>query len=98
MATSRYTFTPRIMGRSRFATSAASSRIYDAVMKGKIGFTPVTLKGGQRLDHIAGATYGSASLWWVIAAASGIGWGMQLPAGTILRVPKNLSDVILLLR
>jgi nucleoid-associated protein YgaU len=98
MATSRYTFTPRIKGRSRFATSAASSRIYNAVMKGKIGFTPVVLKGGQRLDHIAGAKYGSASLWWVIAAASGIGWGMQLPPGTIVRVPKNLSDVMLLIR
>jgi nucleoid-associated protein YgaU len=98
MATSRYTYTPRVAGRSRFGTSRASSTINKAIMSGKLGFTSVVLKGGQRLDHIAGAAYGSASLWWVIAAASGIGWGLQCPPGTIVRVPKSLGEVMQLIR
>jgi len=98
MSTSRYTYTPRVMGRSRFGTSSASSKINRAVMSGQLGFTSIVLKGGQRLDHIAGASYGSASLWWVIAAASGIGWGMQCPPGTIVRIPTKLSEVMLLIR
>jgi hypothetical protein len=36
-------------------------------------------------------------LWWVIAAASGIGWGMQVPPGVILKIPTEPGDVITLL-
>jgi len=47
----------------------------------------------DRLDIIAGREYGNGRYWWVIAAASGIGWGMQVPPGTNLRIPINLGDV-----
>jgi len=98
MAIGRYTYTPRILGRSQIATSSVSSRIYNAVISGNLDFTTAVLKGGQRLDHMAGVAYGASSMWWVIAAASGIGWGMQVPPGTILRIPKNIAEVIQLIR
>lgn len=46
----------------------------------------------DRVEHIAGAVYGDARYWWIIAAASEIGWAMQAPPGTIIKVP-NLNDV-----
>ncbi|MAE81567.1 MAG: hypothetical protein CMB80_02435 [Flammeovirgaceae bacterium] len=98
MAIGRYAYTARLRGRTQIATSQASSRIYEAVMSGRLAFTSSVLKGDQRLDHIAGAAYGSSTMWWVIAAASGIGWGLQVPPGTILRIPKNIGEVIQLIR
>lgn len=46
----------------------------------------------ERVEHIAGALYGESRYWWVIAAASNIGWALQAPPGTVIKVP-NLSDV-----
>lgn len=98
MGASRYTFTPLIKGRSTIATSLVSTRIYNGVISGKIAFSTKTLKEAQRLDHIAAGAYGSSDMWWVIAAASGIGWGLQLPAGTILRIPKSIGQVMTYIR
>ena len=42
---------------------------------------------------IAGDAYNDSSLWWVIAAASGIGWGLQVPPGTVIRIPIDLAQV-----
>jgi nucleoid-associated protein YgaU len=53
-------------------------------------------KPGQRLDILAGKLYGDSSLWWVIAAASGIGWGLQIPGGTVLTVPTDISQIAML--
>ena len=41
----------------------------------------------DRLDTLAGSVYGDGSYWWVLAAASNIGWGMQVPPNTIINVP-----------
>lgn len=41
----------------------------------------------DRLDSIAGAVYGDGRYWWVLAAASNIGWGMQVPPGINIVVP-----------
>jgi len=98
MALSRYAYTPRIQGRSRLATSMNGTRIFNAVISGRLPFSTAVIKEGQRLDHVAGAAYGSGSLWWIIAAASGIGWGLQLPPGTVVRVPKSIKDVMILIR
>ncbi len=94
MGFSRYTFTPTIMGRTRLATSKVSTRIFNGVINGTIPYTSQILKEGQRLDHIAANAYGSADMWWIIAAASGIGWGLQCPAGTVLRIPKNAGQIL----
>lgn len=40
----------------------------------------------DRLDTIAGQFYGDGRYWWVIAAASDIGWGMQVPPGTVITI------------
>lgn len=98
MATSRYSFIPRIKGGRQIGTMRGLRRIYFSVRSGSIPFRTVTLKEGQRLDHIAGRSYGDSDLWWVIAAASGIGWGLQIPPGTILYVPTDLSKVYSLIR
>lgn len=94
MAVSRYSFTQKILGRTTLASNKISRNIYDGVMSGEISFSTQVIKEGQRLDHIAASVYGSSSLWWVIAAASGIGWGLQIPEGTIVRIPDNVNDVI----
>ena len=98
MGISRYTFTPRILNGSILATSSASTRIYNGVMNGSISYSPAVIRESVRLDHIAANAYGSGDLWWVIAAASGIGWGLQLPPGTILRIPKSISQIMTYLR
>lgn len=46
----------------------------------------------DRLDSIAGQFYGDGRYWWIIAAASDIGWGLQVPEGTVVTIV-NLSDV-----
>ena len=51
----------------------------------------------KRLDQLSGESYGDAGYWWVIAAASGIGWGMQVPPGTLIKIPDSLEKVIGLL-
>jgi hypothetical protein len=51
------------------------------------------MKEDARLDVMAGREYGDASLWWVIAAASNIGWGLQVPAGTRILIPATLSQI-----
>jgi len=50
------------------------------------------LNEGERLDTIAGRVYGNARLWWIIAAASGIGWPLQVPPGTQLLIPTDLKQ------
>ena len=53
----------------------------------------MVLTSGHRLDTIAGGVLGDSSLWWTIAVLSGIGWGLQVPPGTRLIVPTNISDI-----
>ncbi len=95
MGISRYTFAKREKGTVN--PSKASFKIRRAMQSGAIQYNLVTMEAGQRLDQIAGKFYGDGSLWWVIAAASGIGWGMQVPPGVVLLVPTDPEEVITLL-
>ncbi len=46
----------------------------------------------ERLDKLALIFYQDASLWWIIAAANGLGKGtLYIPAGINLRIP-SISD------
>ena len=94
MSVGRYTFGKRINRGQGFANPRTSSKIFRACEAGVIPFSTIALRGGQRLDVLAHETYGDASFWWVIAAASGIGYAMQASHGSIIRIPNNLSDVI----
>ena len=60
---------------------------------GLLNLREVILKESQRLDHIAFKELGDPHAWWIIAALSDFGWGMQLPAGTILKIPLNLQVI-----
>jgi hypothetical protein len=72
--------------------SPAPTRIYDAIVGGQVSYDVRVLQEGERIDTIAGQVYGDSSLWWVIAAASGIGWALQVPPGTRLLIP-NMQQV-----
>lgn len=41
----------------------------------------------DRLDTLAGELLGDGKYWWILAAASNIGWGLQVPPDTIINVP-----------
>ena len=54
----------------------------------------IITQDSDRLDLLANQFYNDASLWWVIAAANGVGKGtVRVPIGTILRIP-NVTDVM----
>ena len=67
--------------------------IYNAIKTNKIPYVKRITSAGDRLDHIAYEFYNDANLWWVIAAASGIGWWLQVPEGVVLFIPKNITDI-----
>lgn len=87
----RYSDTPKIKGGILKGTSATIANIRDAISNRRIKFSEIVLQEGQRLDTLAGIEYGDSSLWWVIAAASNIGWGLQIPPGTLIRIPVLLD-------
>jgi nucleoid-associated protein YgaU len=93
MAMRRYARSPVLRGGAHYGTSQGSRAIRSAIDRGSIRFDVFVTSRGDRLDAIAGRVYGDARLWWIIAAASGVGWGLQVPPGTRLRIPRDLSEV-----
>jgi hypothetical protein len=73
--------------RPKYATSDLCSQIYYACERGEIPFITVNFKEGDRLDHLAGRYYGNGLDWWLIAAASGISWWLQINENTIIKIP-----------
>ena len=92
MAIRRYSTSNVIALGTKYGTSQAHTLIRDAIDNGNLQFTTDIIKGFDRLDSIAGKVYGDSSLWWVIAAASNVGWGLQLPPDTVIRIP-NIEQV-----
>ena len=78
---------------TRYGTSNYTVLIRDAISNGQLSYRTSVMSSGQRLDTVAGQQYGDGSLWWIIAAASNIGWATQVPAGTVLIVPTSLSEI-----
>lgn len=93
MGLRRYARSPIIKGGRQLGTSLVPSVIWAAVRNGELETRRHVVQGEERLDILAGEVYGDASLWWVIAAASGIGWGMQVPPGTVLDIPIRIEQV-----
>ena len=89
----RYSRSPILGGGVQFGTSLAISTIKKAVDAGQLSVRIQVLQGEERLDIIAGRIYGNSENWWIIAAASGIGWALQVPPGTRLVIPTDLSQV-----
>ena len=94
MGVGRYTFAVSIDGGRGKSNPRISSKISLAVSTGALPVSTRKVGRNERLDSISLDAYGSPSYWWVIAAASGIGWGLQIPPGTILRIPINLGQVL----
>lgn len=97
MSTSRYFFQPTINNKF-YTTSDLTSRIFRAVDNGSIPANLLQINANKRLDVLAFESYNDASLWWIIAAASGIGWSMQLTPGTYVRVPTDINAIYELMR
>lgn len=96
MAIGRYDTTKVIELGTKYGTGQAHVIIREAIKNGNLQFTSMTIKGFDRIDSIAGRVYGNSSLWWIIAAASEVGWGLQLPPDTIIKIP-DLQRVAALL-
>lgn len=96
MSMSRYSFTKNFknsLGENLVSISNASPKIFKAVESQRINYSVHILEEGERLDYLAGLYYGDSSFWWVLAAASGIGYALQVPPATVIRVPNSLSEV-----
>ena len=89
----RYARAPRIRGGKSYGTYFAGKAIYKACKVGAIDITTRTTVESERLDIIAGEYYGDGTLWWIIASASGIGWGLQVPPGTHLTIPIDIGQI-----
>ena len=76
-----------------FNTARAIINIRTAVSAGALSYDTVIVRESERLDHIAHRYYGDGRMWWVIAAASGIGWWPQVPPGTRIRVPIDIDQI-----
>lgn len=87
MATSRYILTPRINFNFQYGTSDTVSRIRSAIADNLIDVRVIFLKEIIRLDVLAGQYYGDGKYYWLIAAASNIGWSLQIPPNTRIVIP-----------
>tara|TARA_R110001583_G_scaffold121766_3_gene272940 strand:- start:885 stop:1187 length:303 start_codon:yes stop_codon:yes gene_type:complete len=96
MSINRYSFVSKvgIGSKTTIATNNISINIYRAANSGRLKTSKYILQEGERLDMLASKIYGDSSFWWVIAAASGIGWALQIPGGTLLRIPNNLGEAL----
>ena len=96
MSISRYSFVNkyRTSNNTIYATARYNVNINRAVQSGILDCYTYTLADGERLDQISHKFYNNSTYWWVIAAASSIGWGLQVPPGTLLLIPKSLSAAL----
>ena len=92
MTLRRYTRTPTFGLGFRYGTSFAITAIRDNIANGNIRYDEIVLQESERLDVLAGKYYGDGTLFWIIAAASNVGWVPQCPPGTLIKIP-NADDV-----
>ena len=89
----RYRRVPLLAGGRKIGTSYVCFAVRRAVENNRITYNEYVLKEGERLDALAGEFLGNGNLWWVIAAASGIGWALQAPPGTLLKIPTHIGQI-----
>ena len=88
----RYKRDQRISG-GLLQTAQSVTTLRRAKEFGLLSFRTILLSKDHRLDHVAFEELGDPHAWWIIAALSNIGWGMQVPAGTILCIPNNMRVI-----
>ena len=96
MTINRYTRTPILAYGTQYGTGRAREAIQAGIANGSIAVTKIVLRGAERLDTVAGEAYGDGRYWWILAAASNIGWGLQVPPGTVISIP-DLASVAALI-
>lgn len=97
MPFSRYTKSYLRYDAKGLQTSTAVSAVRSGITTGEVNIVDrLVTTQADRLDTLSGEIYGDARYWWVLAAASNIGWGMQVPPGTIIFVPdlKSVEKLI----
>ena len=94
MTFSRYDSDFLIEEGRAFSTAKSVARIRLAVRQNQLSLKERISAESERLDVIAGQEVEDASLWWVIAATSNIGWGLQVPAGTRLLIPTQIEQIV----
>lgn len=87
MAFSRYQRTDILGYNFQYGTSTAHSVIRNAIKTNRVPYKTIVLHEAERLDHIAFRHYENGRYWWIIAAASDVGWGLQVPPGTVINIP-----------
>ena len=93
MAFSRYKKDRANVDGKGLNTASAVRAIREAVKLGRVAVTKTfTTTQADRLDSLSGVLYGDGRYWWVLSAGSNIGWGLQVPPGTIINV-LDLRDV-----
>lgn len=92
MAFSRYTKTSILRMGEQYGTAFGVTIVRTAIKNGTLTTSEFIVHEAQRLDTIAGSIYGDGRYWWVLAATSNIGWGLQIAPGTLLNVA-DLADV-----
>lgn len=97
MPINRYQRAPKLKNGTFYGTWDACFMIASAVASGQMEWKGRITTEAERLDVIAGEVYGDGTLWWVIAGASGIGWGLQVPPGIYLKIPTDIGQVMALL-
>ena len=86
--------------------NSIANKLYQLVESGELKIQDkITANGSKRLDEYAFEYYGSGFNWWIIAAASGLGWWFNLTkiendsknvrSGIQLYIPR-IEDVIAL--
>lgn len=93
MAISRYNIAPKINFGFQYGTSDTIPKLRNAIANGFIQTTTIFLKEVIRLDVLAGQYYGDARYYWIIAAASNIGWSLQIPPNTQIVIP-NIEQAL----
>ena len=88
---SRYAGDFTIKRGKSLGTAREVLALRQAIAAGTVSARRQVLREGERIDQIAFQEYGDGRLWWVIAAASNIGWGMQVPPGTVIVIPSGDS-------
>ena len=79
-------------GKSR-GSPLMATKLRQAHAAKQIDSVQIVIGSATRLDHLAFQYMGDPSYWWAIAALSNIGWGLQLPPGTLVVIPTNIKQI-----
>ena len=93
MALARYNRDRYIRGGRLRQTASTIRIIRDLMINGKLATRTYVCKENERLDHLAAKFLGDSRDWWVLAATSGIGWGLQVPPGTRILIPRSMTVI-----